>query len=462
MKQYAKLVLFGLPIITSGENIRKVEGLDNLNQRRPNFIVIVADDLGWNDVGYHQSEIRTPQIDRLSKLGRQLDQFYVCPVCTPTRASLLTGRYPFRYGLQKEVIWPWEKRSLPLEEKTIANELFDLGYETAICGKWHLGHAEKNMLPMQRGFQHAYGHYVGAINYITHEKFNALDWHRDGELLEETGYSTDLIAKEACRIIREKSKDKPLFLYIPFNAPHSPLMAPVNAINQYRSIADEKRRTYAAMVSVMDSAIGKIFQVAQDCLDLNNTFFLFFSDNGGLEEAGGRNQPLKGEKGSLYQGGVKVPAIAFWKGKIEGGEPITQAIHVTDCFPTLMKWAGGNKENGPKLDGKDISEVLFNNAKTPHKEIVLNATDEVGAIICGDWKLVKNPYRNYERINESSIDTYELYNIAYDPCEKINLFEKYPKKVKKMRGLLDKYIFEAKPCFPVSTMPSDWQPPKYW
>src|SRR3989440_7816456 len=182
---------------------------------RPHIVFLLADDLGWSDVGYHKSEIHTPNIDRLAASGAKLEQFYVLPVCSPTRAALMTGRYPMRHGLQTGVVRPWAQYGLPLEERTLPQALKEAGYTTAICGKWHLGHFKPEYLPTQRGFDHQYGHYNGALDYFTHLRDGGFDWHRDDKVSRDEGYSTHLIAKEAVRLIEAQKDGKPLFLYVP-------------------------------------------------------------------------------------------------------------------------------------------------------------------------------------------------------------------------------------------------------
>src|SRR6266850_4123213 len=181
---------------------------------KPNMVFILSDDQGWADVGWHGKEIKTPNLDQLAASGARLEQFYVQPVCSPTRAALMTGRYPMRHGLQVGVVRPWAEYGLPLEERTLPQALKSAGYTTAICGKWHLGHFQRAYLPTQRGFDHQYGHYNGAIDYFEHMRDGGFDWHRDDRVNRDEGYSTFLDAKEAARIIREQPKDKPFFLYV--------------------------------------------------------------------------------------------------------------------------------------------------------------------------------------------------------------------------------------------------------
>jgi arylsulfatase A-like enzyme len=198
---------------------------------RPNIIVILADDLGSADVSWRGSEIKTPNLDKLALSGARLEQFYVQPVCSPTRAALLTGRYPMRHGLQVGVVRPWAQYGLPLEERTLPQALREAGYTTAIFGKWHLGHFQPEYLPTRRGFDHQYGHYNGALEYFDHTRDSGFDWHRDDKVSRDEGYTTTLIGRETARFIREHDGSKPFFAYVHFNAVHTPLQAPENIKN---------------------------------------------------------------------------------------------------------------------------------------------------------------------------------------------------------------------------------------
>ena len=258
-------------------------------QQKPNVVIFLADDLGTSDVHYRGGEIDTPNIDQLAKEGLRLERFYVMPVCSPTRSGLMTGRSPMRLGVIYTVIRPWETYGVPVDEHFMPQSFQAAGYQTAMTGKWHLGHAKKAFLPNQRGFDHSYGHVNGALDYFEHYRDGGLDWHRDGKGLKEKGYTTDLVAAEASRLIRTRNKSKPLFLYVPFNAPHAPLQAPPELLEKYaKRIAEPKRRTFAAMVDSMDSAIGRIRKTLVDEGMAANTLILFFSDNGGPV---GKRQP---------------------------------------------------------------------------------------------------------------------------------------------------------------------------
>src|SRR3954468_2487786 len=218
---------------------------------RPNIVMILADDLGWADVGWHGNEIKTPHLDKLAAEGARLEQFYVQPVCSPTRAALMTGRYPMRHGLQVGVVRPWAQYGLPLDERTLPQALKEAGYETAICGKWHLGHFRREYLPTRRGFDHQYGHYNGALDYFTHVRDGGFDWHRDDRECRDEGYSTHLLAREAARLVDGHDPARPLFLYVPFNAVHAPHQVPASYTEPYSKLKGA-RRTYAGMVAAMD------------------------------------------------------------------------------------------------------------------------------------------------------------------------------------------------------------------
>ena len=226
---------------------------------RPNIVYIVADDLGWKDVGFHGSDIKTPNIDKLAGAGARLEQFYAQPMCTPTRAALMTGRYPFRYGLQTAVIPSGHKYGLATDEWLLPQALKEAGYETAIIGKWHLGHADRKFWPNQRGFDYQYGPLIGEIDYFTHRQHGVLDWYRNNQPVEEPGYSTDADRQRRGEVSsRSTTPAMPLYLYLTFNAPHTPYQAPQAYLDRYKHIADPSRRAYAAMVTAMDDQIGRV------------------------------------------------------------------------------------------------------------------------------------------------------------------------------------------------------------
>ncbi len=446
-----------------GCNIAKRQVISKSSKDRPNIVFILVDDLGWKDVGYHGGDIKTPNIDKLASEGTRLEQFYVQPVCSPTRSSLMTGRYPIRYGLQVGVVRPWAQYGLPLEERTLAQALKEAGYTTAICGKWHLGHLSPQYLPTSRGFDHQYGHYNGALDYFTHIRDGGLDWHRDDQPLREEGYTTNLIANESVRLIQEHEFSQPLFLYVPFNAPHSPFQAPQSYIDMYTHIKERNRRIYAAMVTCMDDAIGQIVSALDERGVRDNTLIVFCSDNGGTGTAG-NNSPLRDHKAQLYEGGVRVPAFSVWPGVVKAGTVINEPIHIVDMYPTLLKLAGANLEQALPIDGKDVWPTIVEGAPSPHEEILLNSTLANGAIRRGDWKLVCNGSIGANNAGQPVDEkVFELFRLSEDPYESNNLMEKYPQKFQELKQRLEAYAMQAdKPNIPPNKMPKGFKVPKVW
>lgn len=445
-------------------------------EARPNILIILADDLGYADVGFTGGkDIKTPNIDTLAAAGARLESFYVQPVCSPTRASLMTGRYPLRYGLQVGVIRPWEDRGLPLAEQVLPMALKGAGYRTALVGKWHLGDFQRAYLPTSRGFDHQYGHYCGAIDYFTHERDGGFDWHRDDRVCRDEGYSTHLIAREAERLLREQPADKPFFLYVPFNAVHAPHEVPEKYCAPYASLP-EPRRTYAGMVAAMDEAIGGILAALDARGFRTNTLIFFSSDNGGPNP--GRvtsNGPLRAGKGTVYEGGTRVCACVAWQGRIKPASAVAQPLHMVDWYPTLLKLAGASVNQKLPLDGRDIWPVLTQGKPSPHEEILLNTTPRAGAIRVGDWKLVINgstgsaeeddespaPAKRKKGARKNQSPGVELFNLAQDLSEKHNLSAENPEKVKDLRARYD--VFAKQAVTPRNApKPPGYTSPKVW
>lgn len=430
---------------------------------RPHIVLMMADDLGWGDVGYHGSKIATPHIDQLSKRGVQLHQFYVQPVCSPTRGALLTGRYPMRLGLQCGVVRPWASHGLPLDEQTLPQALRQAGYATAICGKWHLGHVTAKYLPTRRGFDHQYGHYNGALDYFTHIRDGGHDWHRDDRPNYDEGYSTNLIGKEAAKIIAKHDKSKPLFLYVPFNAPHTPLQAPPEYIAKYSNMPNQQRRTYAAMVTCMDDAVGHIVKaLAEHSFPAEETLVIFCSDNGGIRRLGS-NGDLRAGKGTLYEGGVRVPAVMVWKGVLKPGDVVDEPLHVVDLYPTILGLSGAEVVQKKPLDGKDAWDTIANGKPSPHAFLLHNITPFQWAIRMGDWKLIHNGHMSANVTQASEKETWELFNIRQDPTEKQDVSGQQPDITKRLQARLAVLAAEAvKPNIPPNRPPKGFQSPKIW
>jgi arylsulfatase A-like enzyme len=415
--------------------------------RKPHILYIVADDLGFADVGFRSPEIATPTIDQLAREGAELEQFYVQPMCTPTRAALMTGRYPMRYGLQSFVILPEQNYGIPLDEKLLPQILKEAGYSTAIIGKWHLGHADRKLWPKQRGFDYQYGALIGEIDYNTHKVHGVTDWYRNNRKLDEPGYVTTLLGKDAVRHIRQHDPAKPLFMYLAFTAPHTPFQAPKEYVDRFNSIADPNRRTYAAMINAMDEQIGAVLAELSRKGMREDTLVIFHSDNGGVTSAAfagqietkgqlpARNTPLRNGKGSLDEGGTRAVALANWPGRIKPGK-VDQPMHVVDMLPTLAARAGASLAGTKPLDGVDVWQTLSQGAPSPRTEIVYNVEMFRAALRQGDWKL------NMRATLPTKV---ELYNIAKDPGETTNLAAENAPLVAALQKRIDDLSREMKP-----------------
>jgi arylsulfatase A-like enzyme len=432
MKYYLRWLVGAMCVVVGGAAFAQ-------EAPRPDIVFIVADDLGRNDVGFMGgNEIRTPNLDALAKRGAVLRQFYVHHVCTPTRAALMTGRYPIRYGLQMGVIRPWGQYGLPLEERTLPQALREAGYYTAMTGKWHLGSFDKAYCPNARGFDSFHGHLFGAIDYFTHVRDGKDDWYRNGKALKEEGYSTHLIAREAVRVIGERPNDKPMFLYVAFNAVHAPLQVPEKYKEPYGDLRD-RRKTYAGMLAAMDEGVGPIVEAVEKSGRRNNTLFVFTSDNGGPNP--GRitdNGNLRAGKGTLYEGGVRACAFATWDGRIEAGSAVEGLMHIADWYPTLLKLGGASLEQKLPVDGMDVWSTVAEGKESPRKDVLINAEPTRGAIRVGDWKLVLSGVPRRQGGSGA-----ELFDLAKDPGEKNDVAAEQPERVKELRERYESYAAKA-------------------
>lgn len=418
---------------------------------RPNIVYILADDLGWKDVGFHGAEIQTPHLDSLAKGGARLEQFYTQAMCTPSRAALMTGRYPNRYGLQTAVIPSAGTYGLPTDERTLAQSLKDAGYVTSIVGKWHLGHADPKYWPQSRGFDHQYGALLGEIDYYTHDAHGVVDWFRDGKQLDEKGYVTTLIGDEAVRQIGAHDTAKPLFLYLTFTAPHAPYQAPQEYVDRYASIADPNRRTYAAMVTALDDQIGRVVKALDDRKMRDDTLIVFASDNGGprdpkftgeVDTSGATipadNGPWRNGKASLYEGGSRVVALANWPGHVAAGAIVDQPLHQVDMFPTLAALAGASTSGAKPLDGLEAWDTIAAGKTSPRTEVVYGVEPFRAAVRQGNFKLV------WWALLPSRV---ELYDLAKDPGEQTNVASANPEVVKTLQARVETLAKESAPPF---------------
>lgn len=355
----------------------------NTSSNPPNIILIVADDLGYNDVGFHGSEIYTPCLDELAQSGVSLENYYVQPSCTPSRGQLLTGRYGIHTGLLLN-IQPLEPLCLPLDEVTLAQKLKEQNYKTHMLGKWHLGHYRKECTPTHRGFDSFYGIHLGSGDHYSHwkTKYNnryspsGYDfWRNENVSWSEGrfyGYSTALYRDEALKIVSNHDPKDPLFIYLSFQAPHGPLQVPQSWLPHYGHIRDTKRRKFAGMVTALDSSVGELVESLKERGLWDNTVLVFTTDNGGQIVNGGNNWPLRGGKGSLWEGGIR--GVAFVNSPLLTlpGRASKRLMHVTDWFPTLIGLSGGNLNGSKPLDGFDQWESISGNKKSPRKEILHN------------------------------------------------------------------------------------------
>lgn len=381
--------------------------------RAPHIIFILADDLGRNDVSFNGCpQIPTGNIDAMAWNGLRLTQYYTQPLCTPSRAALMTGRYPIRTGMQHFVLWNEEPRGLPLSEKLLPQWLADMGYDTHLVGKWHLGFHKKEYTPLKRGFRHHFGYWGAYLDYYNHtKKFSlqpswrspGLDLRRQFQPLKNYSgaYLTDLLTDEAVKIIRRHPVDKPLFLYVAHQAPHSadsddPLQAPDRYTEDFEDIGVKNRTTYAGMVKALDLSVGAIFQALARKRMLDDSVIVFSSDNGANGEGPNANYasswPLKGQKGTPWEGGVWSPAI-IWSPLLSAPERATYdgLFHITDWLPTFYHLAGGNVSNLETIDGINNWKSLLD-LEPPQRTgflINLDQRDKYAAIREGNFKLVR-------------------------------------------------------------------------
>jgi arylsulfatase B len=461
----------------------------------PNIVVIVADDLGWNAVGYHNPEFRTPHIDQLAAEGIRLTHFYVAPMCSPTRAGLMTGRYPIRFGMARAVIPPQRDFGLPTAETTLPEMLAQLNYEQrGIFGKWHLGHRRAKWHPLNQGFTYFRGHYNGAIDYFRLTREEERDWHVNYATSDEQGYATDLIAAGVAQWIRVTArKDTPYFCYVPFNAPHGPFQAPERDVDQMRkwlgetkaagNAAQRRRRrqgpdraVYAAMIWKMDQGIGQILQAIDDSGESANTLVWFFSDNGGVSDIPANNAPLRGSKLTVYEGGIRVPACIRWPAGLPSGGHCDAQSGYIDVLPTVVAAAGGDPEKlgGQPLDGQNLLPVLREADGQSAGDVAREWYSYHGqsgehaehlAIHASGWKLKVNGPRLTDLAQLSNGEnTVELFHIAEDPFEKHDLRTSHPQRVAKLGQLL----IHHRALQPNSSVPrysdgkAGFVPPKAW
>ena len=430
---------------------------------RPNIVIVLADDLGWGDVGFHGSEIKTPSLDALVGEGVELERFYTSPISTPTRAGLMTGRYPNRFGVRSAVIPPWREDGLDENEETMADMLARNGYKNrAIIGKWHLGHTKKVHYPMNRGFSHFYGHLNGAIDYFDLTREGELDWHNDWETCHDKGYSTELITQEAIRCIDAYEKEGPFMLYVAYNAPHTPLQAQEKDIKLYTDNFDsltpkeQKKATYSAMVSCMDRGIGAIVDALKKKGIMDNTFFIFFSDNGTAGVPGSSSGPLRGHKFDEWDGGVHAPAVLYWKKAEKQYKNLSsQVTGFVDLVPMLKDLVGDHSRPKREYDGISILPVLNGKKTCIDRDFYLGH----GAVVNKDYKLIRKGMKPGLDLKQDFLVDYKT-----DPYEKKNASAGNEKIVKALYEVALKYdtITSCIPEVPYGKGRDGFKAPKEW
>ena len=420
---------------------------------RPNILYILADDLGWGDLSLHGSPIRTPVIDQLARDGVELTQHYVCPMCTPTRASLLTGRHPGRFVAHATV--PSNAPVLPDGYQTLATVLRDAGYDTGLFGKWHLG-SQPRYGPNEFGFNTAYGSLAGGVDPFNHRYKRgefSVTWHRNGQLVEEQGHVTDLIVREAREWI--ESRDRPWLCYVPFTAVHVPVKPTDESLRQYDGdrfdddpLKDQSFKKYAAYTSHMDRGVGQLLESLERTGRRDRTLIVFASDNGAINDCPlhstdkypghqeayprlGSNLPLRGYKAQLYEGGIRTPTVVNWRGRL-GSRKVDYPLQVVDWMPTLAALTGAKPQTHPHWDGQDIWPAIAGSAREGCEERRLFWNFGGGRALGmrhGDWKLIV-------RLVDGTQER-ELFNIAQDPYEQRDLADECPDKVKDLAGMIE-------------------------
>lgn len=410
---------------------------------RPNIVFIMADDLGWADVAFHGGLTATEHLDRMVQEGLELTQHYVAPVCSPTRSGLMTGRCWSRFGITT----PVNTLALPMDTVTLPKALHSVGYDTCLVGKWHLGSLPK-WGPNHFGFQHAYGSLAGGVSPWNHRYKKGpftVTWHRNLELIEETGHVTDLLTSEAVSWIAS-AEDRPFFLYVPYTAVHLPVKEPEMWVDRVpASITDEVARHYAASILHLDDGVGKILQALQDKGIRRNTLVVFTSDNGGSTAENndlkypdddcpngklpGNNLPLRGRKGDVYEGGIRVPTIVSWPAQIASGQ-FHSPVQIIDWMPTFCALAGYQASQDLKWDGTDLSDALRHNTPLPERWLYTAGPGfRQRTIRYGDWKLIES--------GKGDGAQHELFDLSSDPHETQNLAARQPEKLQQMLAGLE-------------------------
>ena len=408
--------------------------------RKPNILVILSDDVGWAEYGFQGGkDIPTPHIDSIARNGVRFTQGYVSgPYCSPTRAGLMTGRYQTRFGHENNRV-PVVS-GLPLSETTIADRLRARGYATCAIGKWHLGNGPE-FRPTKRGFDEYFGTLGNTPYYHPTQFIDSRISNEVRRVPDNDFYTTDQYADRAVDWLG-KNQDKPWFLYLPFNAQHAPLQSPKKYLDRFPNITDETRKQFAACMSAMDDAVGRVLAKVREMGQEDDTLIVFTSDNGGpTRQTTSNNVPLRGFKATTWEGGVRVPFCMQWKGQFPAGKTYDHPIIQLDILPTALAASGAEIDTAWKLDGVDLKPYLTGaRADKPHETLYWRFGDQ-SAVRHGDWKLV---------IARGGTGRPELYNLADDRGESRDRAASDPAKLKELRAIYDRWNAEqAEPITPM-------------
>ncbi len=411
-------------------------GLHGADGDRPNIVILLADDLGYADLGVQGcKDIPTPHLDALARGGVRCTSGYVSgPYCSPTRAGLLTGRYQTRFGHEFN---PGGRNGLPTSETTLADRLRKAGYVTGLVGKWHLGAAPAQH-PQKRGFDEFFGFLGGAHPYFPGK---GAPIFRGTTVFREMEYLTDAFAREAVSFI-DRHREKPFFLYLAFNAVHTPMHATDDRLKKFASIGNSRRRTYAAMTRAMDDAVGAVLDKLRSAGLEKRTLVWFFSDNGGPTMPtttinGSINDPLRGSKRTTLEGGIRVPFLVRWPGRLPAGKVYAEPVIQLDVLPTSLAAAGVAVKPGWKLDGVDLLPYLGGKKEgKPHEALYWRLGSQM-AVRRGDWKLVR--YDTTADGRKRAVTGLRLYHLARDVGEKNDLSASEPERVKELQGRWDEW-----------------------
>lgn len=429
--------------------------------RKPNVIVMLADDLGYADIGVHGGkEVATPHIDSLAKNGVRCTSGYVSgPYCSPTRAGLLTGRYQQRFGHEfnpRLVKQGGSGQGLDTNEVTVVQRLKDAGYATGLVGKWHLGEEDK-FHPLSRGFQEFYGFLAGSHSYLKSDDPTRGPIYRNKERVEIDGYLTDVLAKEANAFIDRHQKE-PFFLYLAFNAVHTPMEATDARLKPFAGITDPTRRSYLAMLAALDDAVGIVLGKLKAAGLEKDTLVLFLSDNGGpsgkkFAANSSRNAPLRGGKGDTWEGGVRVPFLVQYPSQLPAGTTYDQPVIQLDISATALALAGVAAKPEWKLDGVNLLPFLSGKERgTPHEALYWRFGDQM-AIRKGDWKLVRADLDTAKPFGDV-MKKPMLVNLAKDIGEQKDLSDSEPQRVKELMEMWQKWNVQLKaPTWPHQAAP---------